>query len=137
MESTINNIKTEKLQELKEQLIQRSKQADSPEESNFYLCQADLYALAIQHENTNMYGSTLSIHVGSDDDAVNMVSIEVRHDFKRNTNHFEVSFVMWKALTSKIANSVSEKHFSSAEEAFDFITSLSENINRFFNSIKL
>lgn len=137
MESTNNNTQTEQLQGFKEQLIQRSKQADSQEESNFYLCQADLYALAIQHENTKMYGSILSLQVGNDDDAVSRVSIEVRHDFKSNTNYFEVSFGMWKALTSKVTRGVSEKRFSTAQEAFDFITSLSENINRFFNSIKL
>jgi len=137
MESTSNNPRIEKLQQIKEQLIQRSKQADSPEESHFFLCEADLYSLAMQHEDATVFGSSLNIKVGSDDDAVSRVTVEVRTDFKSRTNHFEVSFGMWKALTSKITQGVSEKHFQSAEDAFNYIVGLSENINRFFNAIKL
>lgn len=137
MESTSNNPKIEKLQELKEQMIQRSKRADSPEEGRFFLCQADLYALAIQHENTSMYGTTMSIRVGSDDDAVSRVGIEVRYDFKNHNIYFEVSFGMWKAITPRITNEVSKKRFSSAEEAFDFINGLARKINMFFNGINL
>lgn len=137
MESTIRQQQIEKLQEYKEQMIQRSRQAESNGEGHHFLCLADLYSLAIQHENAKMYGSTLTINVGNDDDAVTKVSIEVRPDFKANTNYFEVSFAQWQAVPNKMVRKVRECRFTSAEEAFESITSLSENINRFFNTIKL
>ena len=137
MESTINNPQIEKLQQFKEQMIQRSKQAESPEESKYYLCLADLYMLAIQHEKAVMFGSTITIEVGSSDDAVAKVSIEVRPDFTKKTTHFETSFSQWQAVPNRLLREVPDKFFDTAEDAYDFITSLAENINRFFNTIKL
>ena len=135
MESTINNPRIEKLQLQKEQMIQHSKQAESSEESKYYLCLADLYQLAIQHEKATMFGATITIEVGESTDAIQRVSIEVRPDFSKRTTHFEVSFSQWQAIPNKLLREVPEKKFDTAKEAYDAIVGLSENINRFFNTI--
>ena len=137
MESTINPTRNEKLQLRKEQMIQRSKDAESKEEGHYYLCLADLYTLAIENGQATMFGSTLTVTVGSDDDAVSKVCIEVITDFSSLTNHFETSFSQWQGVPCKLIREASDKHFGTAEEAFRFIVGLSQKINAFFNNIQI
>ena len=137
MESTSNNPRNEKLQLQKEQMIQRSREAELNEESQYYLCLADLYNLAISDEKAVMFGSTLTVTVGSDDDAITKVSIEVRTDFAERTNHFECSFAQWNAVPNKLVHGIPDKKFTTAEDAYNFIVGLSLKVNAFFNNIQL
>ena len=137
MESTINNPQFEKLQLQKEQMIQRSREADSHEEGQYYLCMADLYTLAINDEKSKMYGSTMTVAVGTDDDAVTKVGIEVRTDFAARTNYFAISFCQWQAIPNKLVREVPDKRFDTAEDAYHFIVGLALKINAFFNNIQL
>lgn len=137
MESASKTQKIENLQELKEQAILRSKQAERPEVVQFHLFTADLYNLAIAKGNATMYGSSITVDVGTSDDAVAKVNIDVRPDFKAGVNYFEVSFGQYQAVPIRIVRDVQSKHFTSAEEAFNFINGLAEKINMFFNGINL
>lgn len=137
MESTESyNIRIEKFQKQMEQMIQRSRDAELKEESQYYLCLADLYSLAISDDKTNMFGSTLTMTTGSDDDAVAKVCIEVRTDFASRSNYFECSFSQWTAVPGKLLRSASEKRFTTAEDAYNFIVGLANKINAFFNNIQ-
>ena len=136
MESKNNN-KIEKLQELKDQAILRSKQADNSEDSRYQLCLADIYTLAMQKENIQLFGSSITSIVGGDTDAVTCVSISIRPNFKERTFYFETSFSQYSAVPGELVRKVREKEFNSAEDAYEFITGLAENINKFFNNIKL
>ncbi len=137
MESTSNNTQIEKLQQLKEQALQRSREADSQEEAQYYLCLADLYNLAIDDDKAKMFGPTLTVTVGSDSDAVTRVSISVHVNFADRTNSFETSFSQWQAVPNKMIQEVGEKQFSTAEDAYNFIVGLALKINAFFNNIQL
>lgn len=137
MESTSNNPKIEKLQQLKEQVLQRSREADSQEKAQYYLCLADLYTLAINDEEATMFGSTLTITVGSDNDAVTKVSISVHVNFTARTNSFETSFSQWQAVPNKMIHEVGEKQFTTAEDAYNFIVGIALKINAFFNNIQM
>ena len=137
MESTSNNPRNEKLQLQKKQMIQRSREAELKEESQYYLCLADLYNLAISDEKAVMFGSTLTVTVGSDDDAITKVSIEVRTDFAERANHFECSFAQWNAVPNKLVHGIPDKKFTTAEDAYNFIVGLSLKVNAFFNNIQL
>ena len=137
MESTNYNPRIEKLQQQKEQMIQRSREAESAEESQYYLCMADLYSLAISDEKAAMFGSTLTVTVGNDSDAVTKVSIEVRTDFAARTNFFAVSFSQWQAVTNKMVREVPDKRFDTAEDAYHFIVGLALKINALFNNIQI
>ena len=137
MESTNNNHRIEKLQQQKEQMMQRSKEAESAEESQYYLCMADLYSLAISDEKASMFGSTLTVTVGNDSDAVTKVSINVHVNFKARTNSFETSFSQWQAVPNKLQREVPDRQFSTAEDAYHFIVGLALKINAFFNNIQL
>lgn len=137
MESTNKTRKNDKLQLFKEQMIQRSKQSETSEESQYYLCLADLYTLALQHESATMFGSTITLEVGGSNDAVQKVSIELRPDFTKRASHFETNFSQWQAVPNNMIQKVPDKRFNTADEAYDFITGLAESINRFFNSIQL
>lgn len=137
MESASKTQKIENLQELKEQAILRSKQAESPEEVQFHLFTADLYNLATEKGNVTMFGSSITVDVGTSDDAVAKVNIDVRPDFKARVNYFEVSFGQYQAVPNRIVRDVRSKHFTSAKEAYDFINGLAEKINMFFNDINL
>lgn len=137
MDSTNNNPKLQLLQQYKEQMIQRSKEAETTEESQYFLCLADLYNIAISDEKATMFGSALTVTVGTDGDAVTKVSINIYTNFTARTNFFEVSFSQWQAVPNKMLREVPEKKFSTAEDAYHFIVGLALKINAFFNNIKL